>query len=277
MVVSFVQYYEAGGHENSSQLTYARWKAQHDAGATTEDIARLEAATGLAILSNTVPSLFWTLFEIYSRPELLKANREEVEKNALRVDGINATHIIDLADIKDRCPLLLSTFQEVLRWKSTGVPTRYVYRDVMLNDQYLLKAGGLLQMPSECINRERSTWEANSSEFDSSRFMARGDVKQSSRASGFMSFGASPNVCPGRHFATGAILATAAMLMLRYDITPRNGRWIRPRVNPKAIASTVSPPIEEFPVTISARKAFQGLEWVFSVKEGKGMYPLMIG
>jgi hypothetical protein len=107
--------------------------------------------------------------------------------------------------------------------------------------------------------------------------MTHDEMKQSSRASGFMSFGASPNICPGRHFATGAILATAVMLMLRYDITPRNGRWIRLRVNLKVIASIVSSPIKEFPVTISARKAFQGLEWVFTVKEGKGMYPLMIG
>lgn len=258
-------------------MTYGRWKTQHDAGATTEDIARLETAAGIGILSNTVPSTFWTLFEIYSRPELLTALREEVEKKALRIDESNATHTIDLADIKDQCPLLLSTFQEVLRLRSNGAPTRLVYRDIMLNDQYLLKAGGVLQMPSERINRESSTWGASSSEFDPSRFIANSEVKQSSRATGFMSFGASPNICPGRHFASGEIVATVAMLLLRYDISPRNGRWIRPKLNPKAIAASVTPPIEEFPVTIRAREAFRGLEWVFTVTEGKGKYPLVTG
>ncbi|KAL9117460.1 MAG: hypothetical protein Q9187_006004 [Circinaria calcarea] len=259
IVASFVKYYKAGGQENSSQMTYGRWKTQHDAGATVEDIARLETAAGIGILSNTVPSTFWTLFEIYSRPELLTKLRKEISKNALHIDGSSATHIIDLADIKDQCPLLLSTFQEVLRLRSNGAPTRLVYKDIVLNDQYLLKAGGVLQMPSECINRESSTWGASSSEFNPARFVANGEPKQSSRATGFMSFGASPNVCPGRHFATGEIVAMVAMLLLRYDITP-NYSWARPKLNPKAIAVSVTPPREEFKVTVSPRKDFQGTE-----------------
>ena len=281
IVASFVKYYEAGGQENSSQMTYGRWKAQHDAGATTEDIARLETAAGIGILSNTVPSTFWTLFEIYSRPELLAKLREEIRMNALHLasssNATGVTHTIDLADIKDRCPLLLSTFQEVLRLRSNGAPTRLVYRDIMLNDQYLLKAGAVLQMPSECINREGSTWGADSTEFDPSRFIANGEQKQPKRATGFMSFGASPNICPGRHFATGEIVAMVAMLMLRYDITPSNGSWTRPRLNPRALAASVTPPKEEFRVTISPRKEFEGAQWSFNVTEGKGRFPLIIG
>lgn len=90
-------------------MTYGRWKTQHDAGAITENIARLEVATGIEILSNTVPATFWTLFDIYSRPKLLIELREEISKNALQIDT-SGTKIIDLADIKDPCPLLLSTF-----------------------------------------------------------------------------------------------------------------------------------------------------------------------
>ncbi|KAF7510550.1 hypothetical protein GJ744_006396 [Endocarpon pusillum] len=277
IVASFVKYYEAGGQENSSQMTYGRWKTQYDAGATTEDIARLETAAGIGILSNTVPSTFWTLFEIYSRPELLGRLREEISKNALHVDGSSAIHTVDLADIKDQCPLLLSTFQETLRLRSNGAPTRLVYKDIVLNDQYLLKAGRVLQMPSECINRESSTWGATSSEFNPSRFMANGEQKPTNRATGFMSFGASPNICPGRHFATGEIVAMVAMLLLRYDITPINGHWIRPKLNPRAIAASVTPPIEEFRVTVWPRKEFKGTNWAFSVTEGKGRYPLVTG
>lgn len=276
-MASFIKYYEAGGHENSSPMTYERWKTQNDAGATTENIARLETAAGIGVLSNTVPSIFWTLFEIYSRPQLLIALREEIEKHALRIDEFNGTHTIDLADIKDQCPFLLSTFQEVLRLRSYGAPTRIVYRDTVLNDRYLLKAGGVLQMPAACINRESSTWGTNSLEFDPSRFIADGDVKQSNRATGFMSFGASPNICPGRHFATGEILAAVAMLLVRYDVTPRNGHWMPPKLNPNAIAASTSPLIGEFPVAVSARKAFRGLKWAFTVTEGKGKYPLITG
>ena len=193
------------------------------------------------------------------------------------MDDSNATRTIDLADIKDQCPLLLSTFQEVLRLRSYGAVTRVVEQDTVLDDQYLLKAGGVLQMPSRCINRETSTWGMNSSEFDPFRFISNGEGKRSNLASGFVSFGTSPKICPGRHFATGEILAAVAMLLVRYDMTTRNGHWIPPKRNRSAIAATISPPKEAFPVKVSVREAFRGLEWAFTVTEGKGKFPLITG
>ncbi|MCJ1348396.1 hypothetical protein MMC31_006628 [Peltigera leucophlebia] len=281
IVASFVKFYEAGGHKNSSQLTYGRWEAQHSAGASNEDIARLETAASIGILSNTVPSAFWTLFEIYSRPELLAKLREETLMGALHVgistNGANHPHVIDLAAIRDQCPLLVSTFQEVLRLRSNGAPTRVVSKDIVLNGQYLLKAGSVLQMPSKIINRERSTWGEKAEEFIPSRFMANGQAKEHRRATGFMSFGASPNICPGRHFATGEIMALIGMMVLRYNITPTNKSWDPPRLNPRALAASVTPPIEEFRVRISPRKVIDGASWSFCVTEGKGKFGLITG
>lgn len=94
IVASFLKFYDAGGQENSSELTYGRWKAQHSAGASNKDIARLETAASIGILSNTVPSAFLTLFEIYSRPELLAKLREEIVSNALHVDTLSTVPII---------------------------------------------------------------------------------------------------------------------------------------------------------------------------------------
>lgn len=121
----------------------------------------------------------------------------------ISTNGANPPHVIDLAAIRDQCPLLVSTFQEVLRLRSNGAPTRVVSKDILLNGQYLLKAGSVLQIPSKIINRERSTWGENAVEFSPSRFMANDQAKEQRSATGFMSFGASPNICPGRHFATG--------------------------------------------------------------------------
>ena len=58
LVKAFTGYFIADGHRDSSAMTMARWKTQHDAGATTEVIARLEFANTIGILSNTVPSTF---------------------------------------------------------------------------------------------------------------------------------------------------------------------------------------------------------------------------
>lgn len=115
------------------QLTYGRWEVQHSAGTSSEDIAGLETVTGIGILSKTVPSAFWTPFGSYSRSKLLAQLREEIVTSALQVDasinsGANPTHVIDLAAIKDQCPLLLLAFQEFLSLRSNGTATRLCTR-----------------------------------------------------------------------------------------------------------------------------------------------------
>ena len=195
----------------------------------------------------------------------------------ISTNGANPPHVIDLAAIRDQCPLLVSTFQEVLRLRSNGAPTRVVSKDILLNGQYLLKAGLVLQMPSKIINRERSTWGENAEEFSPSRFMANDQAKEQRRATGFMSFGVSLNICPGRHFATGEIMALIGMMVLRYDITPTNESWDPPRLNPRALAASVTPPIEEFRFRISPRKVMDGASRSFCVTEGKGKFGLIAG
>lgn len=298
LVQAFTEYYNHGGHNEASTLTVARWQTQHDAGATTQDIARLETASSIGLLSNTVPSTFWTLFDIYSRPDLLAAIRTELQTNALTIDPDTNQHVVDLALIRDSCPKLLSAFQEVLRVHSNGAPTRVVYEDVVLDDRYLLKAGSVLQMSAPAVNKEEAVWGTRAGGFDPSRFSnssskgpGRGKEaetekpssspmggREGPRATSYLSFGASPNMCPGRHFAAGEILALTAALILRYDIVPVAGRWWVPNLNAWAIAASVTPPIEEYPVRISTREEYAGeVEWSFNVREGKGRFSLITG
>ncbi|KAJ8116888.1 hypothetical protein OPT61_g1789 [Boeremia exigua] len=272
LVSAFVKYYKARGHENSSELTYNRWKVQHDAGATTEDIAKLEAAAGIGILSNTVPSTFWTLFDIYSRPSLLLELREEIRKNGLVIEPDTGLHVVDLASIRDSCHLLVSSFQETLRLRSNGAPTRVVCKDILLNGQWLLKEGSILQMPAPTINRQAVAWGEDTDDFNPRRFMKDSSQR---RATAFMSFGASPNICPGRHFASGEILAMAAMTILRYDVTPESGVWRPPVLNTKAMAASVTPPGEMFPVKVHEREEFKEAKWDFRVTEGRGKFSLV--
>jgi cytochrome P450 len=276
IVAAFMDYYRAGGHLDSSQLTYARWETQKKGGATLEDIARLEAAAALGTLSNTVPAIFWMIFDIFSRPELLEEVRDQVAQYAVQVDA-QGVHTIDLAEIKEKCPLLVSAFQEMLRLRSNTVPIRVLYEDTILNDKYLLKAGGILQMPAHAINRDETIWGSDADEYDPHRFVKINQSDSRKKANGFLSFGTSPHVCPGRHFATGEILALTAMLVLRYDIVPLDGEWNEPRINKAAITSSTKPLAEEFKVVATARREFKGTKWAFRVSEGKGKYGLIIG
>ena len=276
LVAAFVRYFNAKGHENSSELTYQRWKATFEAWISTEDIARLEAAAGTGILSNTAPSTFWMLFDVYSRPSLLDEIRNEVRQNALRIDKETGTHLKDLGAIRDGCPILLSAFQEMLRLRSNGAASRMIYKDMMLDDKYHLRGNSILQIPASIINRHRSAWGEESRTFDPYRFVKTSE-KDSRRKAGFLSFGAPPNLCPGRHFASGEILSLAAMMVLRFDISPENGRWIAPELQSGSLVEAITPPVDGFKVKISLRKEYEGKEWAFRVTPGKWRFGLVVG
>ncbi|OGM48315.1 putative cytochrome P450 oxidoreductase [Aspergillus bombycis] len=277
LVQAFIQFYQTDGHLSASDLVYARWKVQQEAGATLEDIARLEILTGVGILSNTVPSCFWLLFDILSRPELLRTIQDEIQQNAVSIDS-TGTHTLDLADIRGKCPTLLSSFQETLRTRSNSGQLRVIYQDTLLNDHWLLKSGSILLIPAPAINTNSSAWGLDSGTFDPQRFTKTAQMTDKKlKASGFLSFGLSPHICPGRHFATGEILALAALLIVRYDISPMHGSWTEPKPNARAVAASLPPAAEKVEVTAVEREKYKGVEWQTTVTPGKGTYGLIIG
>lgn len=161
----------------------------------------------------------------------------------------------------------------------------------------ILSTSGRLPL-APAVNKEEAVWGTRAGGFDPLRFSnnsskgpGRGGEaetekpssssmggREGPRATSYLSFGASPNMCPGRHFAAGEILALAAALILRYDIVPVAGRWWVPNLNAWAIAASVTPPIEEYPVRISRREEYAGeAEWSFNVREGKGGFSLITG
>jgi hypothetical protein len=97
------------------------------------------------------------------------------------------------------------------------------------------------------------------------------------RATAYMSFGASPNICPGRHFASGEILSLVAMMVLRYEIIPESRHWVSPPLNTKAMAASITPPGDRFSVNIRRRQEYQQAKWEYKVTEGKGRFGLVVG
>ncbi|KAJ5776420.1 uncharacterized protein N7511_001431 [Penicillium nucicola] len=271
---AFLEYYKADGHLNSSRLAYTRWETQLDGGAKLEDIARLEAIMGLGILSNTVPTCYWAIFDLFSRPELLKQTRDEIRQYALSVNS-EGLHTVDLATVQEKCPLLLACLQETLRIRSNSAQLRVIFEDTMLSESCLVKAGSILVMPSAVINRSVSAWGNDPDSFDPQRFID--PEGRRTKASGFMSFGTSPHICAGRHFATGEIIALMTMLILQFDICPVGGEWVEPPINVNAVAASLSPPMGQTSATMSEREEFKGVKWDYRLTPGKGRHGLIIG
>lgn len=273
LVGAFLHFYKADGLKHASMLAHARYNVHITNGISLKEFARIEASLGLGLLSNTVPTTFWLMFDLFSRPELLEQLREEIRNNALYINGHSAT--IDVADLRDQCPLLVSTFQESLRFRASGASTRFVYEDMMFDDKYLLRAGSIAYIPARPVHSHADVWSQSSNDFVPGRFLKSNPRK----LGGFLGFGVSPSICPGRHFASGEIISFAAAMILRFDLSPVKSpsSWIEPELNLSSVVATATPPGEPFLVNLRVRDEYKDFDWDFRVTKGKGQFALVIG
>lgn len=135
---AFVKYYAEGGLDGGSPSVYARNRYEYPSKLEVpiRDVARMEAGGSIGLMSNTMPATFWTLYHLLSDPVALKDCRQEVSK---AVSGKDGEIYLDLAYIKNSCPILASTMQEAFGFHSVGMSARAVVEDHLLGGKYLLK------------------------------------------------------------------------------------------------------------------------------------------
>ncbi|EPS41675.1 hypothetical protein H072_4430 [Dactylellina haptotyla CBS 200.50] len=206
--------------------------------------------------------VFWTVWDFFSRPQLLSDIRDELERVAvIRYDGEKNGPIfeLDIGALKTRCPLLLSAHEETQRTRMIHANIRQVMEDTMLDERYWLKKGSFLQIPNKTIHTPPEVWGNNAMEYDPRRFMEKGGAML------------------GRQFASTQILIFAAMMVLRVDMEPVgvSGQWNSPGDMTGAIA-VINPPAGKVDVQIRSRKAAEGV-WKFKTGESKTGVPLTSG
>ena len=218
----------------------------------------------LALVANSSPTAFWTIFFIYSTPGLLDDIRREIDGIVVtNHEGREIIRSLDIKSLKERCPLLTSTFQETLRYGSIGTSVREVMEDTILDGQWLLKKGAMVQMPSRIIHKDPSLWGPDVEEFNPRRFMKdseahRSGARKRPSPACFRAFGGGTTLCPGRHFATNEILALTAMFVLRFEMAPSaGGAWAMPTMDNSNMAVIIVQPDKDFEVEVSRRKGFE--------------------
>ncbi|KAI2628052.1 cytochrome P450 [Hypomontagnella submonticulosa] len=259
---AFEEYYKAGGVEQASAYAKNRYQVEVNNKFPLEDTARSSVGGTIALLVNTVPSVFWVLLHLYQYPGLLQEVRDEVDAciqvSAGAGQSADSTlKIIDMVSLKDKCPLLLSAYQEVLRYRTIGASVREVMEDTHLGP-YLLKKGAMVQMPSRVIHTDEALW--GNTDFQPRRFLAE-EKKTRPRDMCFRAFGGGKTLCPGRHFATNEILAVAALFIARFDMKPLDGEWKFPTTANTNVAAAVMGPDYDVEVEIATREGFQGVRW----------------
>ncbi len=259
VVAAFERYYATHGIDTASQFLKARNKTSERWGLSINDQARLDAVNGHAILANTTPTAFWTLYHIYCDPAILDEVRAQIlplltveEQDDKMLCTINISHIRDV-------PILSSILHESLRHYASGTGVRVAVKDTMLDDHYLLKKDSFIFMPNRSYHFDSASWGPTVNDFDAHRFMR----PKPHVPGAFRGFGGGANVCPGRYFAMNDILAMCAMFALRYDMKPHGGVWVHPGTDDSNMSLIVLPPKHKTNVDIVTRQGWEGRSWRF--------------
>lgn len=255
--IAFQQYFENFVPAQSAAMIQGRHSANTRHGISSFNQGRLEVGTLIGILANTVPAMFYTLVHIYSNPCLILDIRKELETSGFVGSPEAISQNPNLLAMPETCPLLYSTWQEVLRVHALGAGARFILEDVMLDDTFLLRKGMVVQMPMAVMHNDAAAWGENVKDFQPRRFLKqsstrKGGFKQSSTA--YRPFGGGASMCPGRHFVTLETMALAACMLSRFDLFPVDGHWSIPRQKQESLATNVFPPEKDIRVKVAIRE-----------------------
>ena len=270
------EYFERGDQEHGMPVVKARYRVNKKYGATFDDMSRFEIGDCIGILINATPTLFWSMLHTYSDPGLLSSLRKEMDAHvAVHSSNRKVSHSINTATLQEDCPLLVSTFREVLRYHTHNSTSRWVSEETLLADRYLLKKDSVVLMPGGVVHMDAALWGEDVNSFNPRRFLKQdakgGKTKQHPGA--YRAWGGGTSLCPGRFFATAEITSVLGMFVARYDLYPADGkRWVIPKTEQNRVASSIHPPSHDVKVKITTREGFEGHKWqyTFSSTHEKG-------
>ncbi|KXX76317.1 Cytochrome P450 714A1 [Madurella mycetomatis] len=167
---------------------------------------------------------------------------------------------VEARAIKDRCPTLLSTFQEVFHVYGMANSVRVANEDHLLDGRDDHDSRSSTAPVEGGVGRDAD-------EFNARRFIRKpGEPRPNPVA--FRGSGGGTTLCPGRHFATVEISLFTAMLLLGLDILPAGGgEWLKPSTEKSSHAEAMEQPDHDIQVEIHPRPGAQ--RWRISF-EGAG-------
>ncbi|KAH8799369.1 cytochrome P450 [Xylogone sp. PMI_703] len=263
MCISFREFYSSNGFANSSDLVKQRIEVGEKWGMSMEALARMDIGLSQALLVNSIPVVFWLILRIFSNPELLEEIKMEVQTLLIQENGNPQSPksiSFDLSAVGEKCPLLMATWQEVLRSSAYLPSGRTVIEDVVIGG-HLLKKGTTIIIPTGVIHSDSKHWGASVDEFRPHRFLKNGgaDYSRKRHPSSFRPFGGGASLCPGRHFALQEGLVFAATLVIAFEIEGDGGNWNLPPMDAAIPSLGGFKPAFDPKVNIKRREGFEKL------------------
>ena len=265
LVDAFLEYLDEYGSEDAASFIKDLCNLGKRRGLSNENSARALIGSVLAIISSPIPTTFWLLAYIFSQPSLLTAVREELACTMRYNDGNDKNNVkrvsIDTSQSRDRCPLFVSAYEEVLRLTAGIATIRYTVEDTLVNNEYLLAKDCSIQMPTAFIHVDPASWGPDAQDFKADRFLKSKLTReeQANRAAAFRPFGGGNTLCPGRHFAFEEVITFVGTLLMGFDISPVGGKWRLPEKDKSRMPLSSLKPLTDIEVTMSRRRGFESV------------------
>lgn len=259
-------------------------------GLAQSDIDQFELGISFALVANSAAAMFWVIYYAYSLPEWLQDIRKEIlslpsirqqlesrtEPGAAEsIIKSNSPVIVNVAEVAEKCVLLTSFINEILRVQSTSASARVVMEDTVLDGKYLLKKDSFVLSPSAVMHKDENTWGPTAGSFDPRRFVSQqqdssdeqlGKRRRQHKAplSAHRTWGGGVNHCPGQHFATHEFISVLVVMILRYDAVPSTGSWEFPKTIGH-LAASIMQPVKDVKVVIKERSDTPQWDFVWRV------------
>ncbi|KAJ9639925.1 hypothetical protein H2199_006158 [Coniosporium tulheliwenetii] len=268
LFAAFIEYIKQKRYLKASQVIRNRVEINAKHGLNTKMLGHGEVVFLWGSLVNATQSSFWLINNIFSRPELLKEIRAEIEAHAMTTQKEATMRVLDMRALRNSCPLLVSVYRETLRMTANVNSSRLVTADTMVADQYLLRANSVVQIVSGVIHSDPAVWGHDAAEFNPRRFYnstagnftARDEAKQGSKQVNpvaFRAFSGGSVLCPGRHFAQVEILGLAAAMAMCFDVTAVDGGPMPVPGKDETGMLAVDRPLEAVHVNIRRRRGWE--------------------
>lgn len=159
-------------------------------------------------LSNTIPTLFWSLSHLLTNEKTLKKIKDEIEENFVGKE-------LNVSQIRS-CKYLNSLINETLRMYSNPMIMRRALNDVQLKlhdeKEILIEKNAIIAFyPHLAQNADQ--YYSNADQFQFDRFVN----EKMETARPFLPFGCGQSTCPGRFFAKNIIQLSIIILLQSID------------------------------------------------------------
>lgn len=139
------KYGKNGFPDDCSQLLRDRTECLACYGIPFEENMRILSSFAVGVFPNTAPTMYWSIYEAVSRPDVIADLRQELEEHAgmrraprassltTGTDDEEIILVLNVAALEQSCPLALSIIQATQRIRHIHASVRIVLEDTLLD------------------------------------------------------------------------------------------------------------------------------------------------